>query len=143
MDIVILGVCYYSVIAATLAAWSSERGKIEQVNGFGCLYNRGFNGYSEEYMLDRTYDRNSPVYSTLGTAGLPLESKVGQMSNMATTVATAIHIDSYAMKRPGHIRRPKPNAATIGSRTSVSISRSRSSVPGCFFKNRSGLNCSG
>lgn len=86
-----------------------------------------------------TYIINLDVYASSGVNLRPCSSRALRISSVESTEATAIHIASYAMNRPGQMHRPKPNATTSGSRTVVSISSS----PVSFMRrNRSGSNVS-
>lgn len=88
----------------------------------------------------RTHIINPDEYASSGITSAPCSSRALRISSVASTEATAIHIASYAMKRPGHMRRPKPKAATSGSRT---VGSSSSSPASFVRRKRSGLNVSG
>lgn len=67
-----------------------------------------------------THETIPDVYSSFGSIGLPFSSTAFETSKVASIQATAIQTDARAMNRPGHIRRPKPNACSgnliLGSR---------------------------
>ena len=77
----------------------------------------------------RTYEVNSEVNSSAGGAGRPSASVAGRNSNAASMLAIVIHTVSHARARPGHLRRPNPNAASgSGARAAGSESRKRSGL---------------
>lgn len=70
--------------------------------------------YSQKYM--DTHESVSPEYRRSGFIGLPSLSNTGLISNTDRTDATVMKRELSLRCLPGHIRRPKPNAATEGSR---------------------------
>ena len=78
---------------------------------------------------EKTHEINPASYFSSGMMGFPFSSSFGEILNAASTETIPIHNDDRAMNRPGHVRRPKPNAASGHFVTGP--------------RNRSGLNFSG
>lgn len=60
----------------------------------------------------RTHKATRKANSGAGGEGRPSASVAGRNSNAASMFAIDIHTVSNAMRRPGHLRRPKPNPAS-------------------------------
>lgn len=112
-----------------------DRGRIEHTKGFGWLSRFVSIAHEQHNRSLLSHRINPPIYSSIGMMGSPFGSFLGSIMNEARIDAMEIQREFFAMGSPGHVLRPKPNAAVSGSRISGF------SLPSSI--NRSGLKIKG
>ena len=93
------------MVICTSEAAASDRGRMEQRNGFTFLRSNINQLLFRLWVHGATHDTIPDKYFSSGGP-----SSVGEMSNAASIPAIVIHKVAWAKKRPGHRRAPKPNA---------------------------------
>ena len=114
----------WAINSMSRASCPFDRGLIVHENGFGWLSNaKHAVSASRNHRGTNTYQRKPRLYSSPGTTSRPSGPTTRPMWNTASARAMVSQTESSAIYRPGQIRRPKPNAATEGSRTEGSSSK--------------------